>query len=531
LLGQHISSAESSQSSSVKDYLAMGDDALANDDMETAIHYYKQGLRLVSVKDSGDSQELYTQVPLSIQLSLYTNLGTAVSTLGHNSQATQYYEHALQIYDNYIQKYKIDANEQSEATLIAAQTAFFLGQVYQDQDKIIEAAEVYHYAFQLDPLHWAAIANLGALLQSHSNLIAKHQANDSPSKSYSPRMEALRSYKTAYAILTSNTTIPTDPPPEPRFILSQLQYLIGMLYWSFQDDYDNTLKRDPSALENVKHICSPDTTSAVSQPTCRERAAHAFSQARTYDPDNASAQHMLATVTADATMTRASNVYIQSLFDDYADTFETSLVKELGYDGYARLRRGFDRAMQTDSMQFDKVLDAGCGTGLVGEQFRNISRVLIGVDLSASIIAQAEQKRPGLYNRTIADDVIAVMRRETPLSLIVAGDSFIYFGDLQPLMAAMYVGLEVGGYAAFTLENVDTETERYLDESKGDQWRWQLTASGRFAHRKGYVIQVGREHQLQMIHYEPMDGFRSEGGVAVRGHMFVMQKVEQNDEL
>jgi predicted TPR repeat methyltransferase len=47
-------------------------------------------------------------------------------------------------------------------------------------------------------------------------------------------------------------------------------------------------------------------------------AANAFSLAMQYDPDNESAKHMLATVTADATMKRASNVYVKSLFDDYA---------------------------------------------------------------------------------------------------------------------------------------------------------------------------------------------------------------------
>jgi hypothetical protein len=51
-------------------------------------------------------------------------------------------------------------------------------------------------------------------------------------------------------------------------------------------------------------------------------------------------------------------------------SFEHSLVKELGYTGYERLRRGFDRAFggQDKVPNFPKVIDAGCGTGLVGEQ-------------------------------------------------------------------------------------------------------------------------------------------------------------------
>jgi predicted TPR repeat methyltransferase len=53
-------------------------------------------------------------------------------------------------------------------------------------------------------------------------------------------------------------------------------------------------------------------------------------------------------------------------------SFEHSLVQELGYNGYERLRRGFDRAFggQEAVPTFSKVVDAGCGTGLVGEQVR-----------------------------------------------------------------------------------------------------------------------------------------------------------------
>ena len=64
------------------------------------------------------------------------------------------------------------------------------------------------------------------------------------------------------------------------------------------------------------------------------------------------------------------------------------------------------------------------------------------------------------------------------------------------------------------------------------EWRWQLTPSGRFAHRKEYVEEVGSTHQLELIHYESLDGFRHEMGKAVRGHIFVMRKRQQStDEL
>lgn len=165
--------------------------------------------------------------------------------------------------------------------------------------------------------------------------------------------EALQAYNMAHEILTEHDN-PTDPPAEPRFIISQLQYRMGLC-----------LHVDPE-----RRCVSTTTQKEVS---CREMATHAFKMAVDLDPSNLYAKHMLATITADATMKKADNEYVKSLFDDYAQNFEHSLVEELGYDGYARLRRGFDRAHLGSNQAtptFGVVLDAGCGTGLVGEQVR-----------------------------------------------------------------------------------------------------------------------------------------------------------------
>jgi predicted TPR repeat methyltransferase len=70
-----------------------------------------------------------------------------------------------------------------------------------------------------------------------------------------------------------------------------------------------------------------------------------------------------------------------------------------------------------------------------------------------------------------------------------------------------------------------------LQITKSD-WKWQLTPSGRFAHRKEYVEQVGKDHSLETIYYEPMNDFRREGAVSVRGHIFIMKKnTKDSDEL
>ncbi len=88
-----------------------------------------------------------------------------------------------------------------------------------------------------------------------------------------------------------------------------------------------------------------------------------------------------------------------------------------------------------------------------------MSSYLIGVDLSQAIINEAKKLRPNLYDETIAGDVSDVFRSHKPVSLIVAADSYIYFGDLVPLFESMEESLGVDGIVAFTLEDVDAENE------------------------------------------------------------------------
>lgn len=253
-------------------FLSLGDDALSQNLNEKAIELYKQGIEKLDEDES-----------LIIELSLFTNMGSALSAIGKNEEAAEAYQKALVAYTVGIEDV-VDENFKKEATVIAAQSSFYLGMVYQDLGTFLDAIDAYAQAESLDPYHWGAAANLAGIL--HDNL-SKHK-------------EALIEYNRAYEILTQKEVEPTDSPPEPRYVLSQLKYRIGLC---ISHDLDAKC-----AMEDA-----PDK-----EIPCKELAAQAFAAAVEFDPENQSARHMLATITADATMRRASNTYVKSLFDDYA---------------------------------------------------------------------------------------------------------------------------------------------------------------------------------------------------------------------
>ena len=526
--------AAATQPPTVQACLEAGDSALAQGDLPAAIAAYQvcipttfQPDQVVASTDDNKQKDT-TLTLLELWLSLYTNVATAYSEWPydndndqHIQQAMEYYQRAIRLYQHYDSQTRQTGTNQQESPQetscrqIAAQACFYLGMVHQDlpsnednnetnkRNHISEALDAYRQAQEWDPYHWAAYANAGSLFHD--------QVRDF--------RRALQAYNQAYTILTQQAPLATDPPPHVEYVLSQLQYRIGLCI-AHDPTQTCALPKQEEGGGGTETVQSTDNTEENNETEddtvvvvdCQEMAAHAFSLAVKYDDTNESAKHMLATLTADATMKRASNEYVQTLFDDYASNFEHSLVQELHYTGFERLRRGFDRAMYllehqkavsmdtavpSTTRQFAKVLDAGCGTGLVGEQFRNISHYLMGVDLSEAILQQAQTTRPNLYQELVAGDLIQVLEgpdHAQSLDLIIAADSYIYFGDLDPLFAAMVTGLvpvvaadspkhSPNAFVAFTLENVSNDTEARLAVSKPD-WRWQLTASGRFAHSK-----------------------------------------------
>lgn len=265
---------------SAESLLERGDKALERGDYQNAIDFYLNGVRALDDDVSNDSS-------LAVELSLHINLATSYSMLEDSERAIDAYQNALKIHKRKIQEISSDDENSSsssmrqEANELAAHGSFFAGMLYQDLQAPRDAIDAYQYAFDLDPTHWASMANLASVWQDE----------------LSNYRQALHAYQVAYEILTDPSIQATDEPAEPRFILSQLQYRIGLCISHSTDD--NKCAMDTNPEEEVD---------------CNQLAAHAFAKAIEYDDTNDSARHMLASVTADATVKRASNTYVKSLY-------------------------------------------------------------------------------------------------------------------------------------------------------------------------------------------------------------------------
>ena len=150
----------------------------------------------------------------------------------------------------------------------------------------------------------------------------------------------------------------------------------------------------------------------------------------------------------------APPAYVETLFDEYAERFDTSLVGKLGYRMPAILAE--ELAACRMPLAFDAALDLGCGTGLMGEQLRPLARRLDGVDLSAAMLRKAKAK--GLYDDLTAGDLLdEASWSQGAYDLVTAADVLIYFGDLAPVFQSVARRLRPGGLFAFSLEIGESE--------------------------------------------------------------------------
>jgi predicted TPR repeat methyltransferase len=234
-----------------------------------------------------------------------------------------------------------------------------------------------------------------------------------------------------------------------------------------------------------------------------EAARAAFDQAHARAPADPVIAHFRAAFSGELPEGVESD-YIRSLFDDFADRFETTLVDRLAYATPSRLAT-FIREHAGDG--FDRVLDLGCGTGLMAVEIAHEGRVIDGVDLSPKMLDHARAK--GLYRELHAAEVLEfLLAAEQRWDLLVAADVFVYVGELEPVFAAALRCLPAGGVFAFSIEvSAGAATEL-------------LPSTGRYRHSPADLLQTLSRLGYVETAREALD-LRLENGVPVAGELIL----------
>ena len=202
------------------------------------------------------------------------------------------------------------------------------------------------------------------------------------------------------------------------------------------------------------------------------------------DPTYNRAQHLLNALTGRTTPIPPQE-YVESLFEEYAPQLKQNLIHNLHYTAPKRL---VDALLHLSAQKnLGSVLDLGCGTGLIGSEVNRFAAYIEGVDLSKSMVKQAELKNT--YNRLIVLDINAPLAKNSlDIDCVMAQDVFIYLGDLSEALQLEKADKKRPSKLAFLTEHLETGS-------------FKLERSGRYAHSKQYLDSLCSQFGLALPHF------------------------------
>ncbi|RWX76918.1 methyltransferase domain-containing protein [Neorhizobium lilium] len=243
-------------------------------------------------------------------------------------------------------------------------------------------------------------------------------------------------------------------------------------------------------------------------------AANAYRQALALEPEDVfGARLKLALLGKEQTPASPPSRYVEGLFDDYADRFDTALVEKLEYSVPGKLA-----ALVAPHAPFSSVVDLGCGTGLFGAEIRERAGRLEGFDLSANMLARAAAK--GLYDHLGQADLSRLPAEsglfseelaEHRADLVSAADVLMYLGSLETVFPLVLDLLAPRGVFAFSVEDA------------GDGETFLLRDSLRYAHSEAYIRMLLARYGLEVLDVTKTV-IRMDAGKPIHGILFLSRK-------
>lgn len=424
---------------------------------------------------------------------VYNNLGTLYFAQAKWQQAVDAYQVAIQKQANYADAYynlglafnklkKYDEAMHAYQALLALSpdhvgAQFQLGCLFLERHQPEKALTYFSKLHQAHPFHFETIMNM-AIASLQLNLIA----------------EAKAYYLKALEIKPQDI--------QALFNLGVLASQLGQLSEAI-DFYLRVIAIDPD------HYAAQYNVGVAYAILKNQTAALAHLQAALrLQPQNESVSYLVKALSQSKDITASPPAYISSLFDSYAHHYEQHMNQSLRYQIPTLFAEVIKVISEKDQRHW-RVLDLGCGTGLCAPAIKAKAAHLLGVDLSAEMLAIANEKK--LYDELICTDMLAYLQTTNQqFDMVLAGDAFIYTGDLDQVFANVARILNPDGWFLFNVE-------------AGESDDYALMPSGRFVHSKAYIDRLLSLYQFHLIEYRPVT-LRQQERAPVRGYLYLLQR-------
>jgi len=419
----------------------------------------------------------------------HNNLGNTLLQQGKLKQASKHYQQAIQIQPNY------------------ADAHYNLAIILLKRNDITGATEYLNKTLQLQPDHTEAHNQMAQLLHQQGNFD-----------------KAIYHYKECLKLDPYNTTVfhnlgaifleQGEPAAALKYFLRLLQiapnfdtyFNLGVIYMYLGRANDaiqyfqEALKKDPNHFASYSNLGS-----IYLKAGDYKNAARHYRQALKLHQNNREIAYILNAIDQRKIPKTAPKEYIQSLFDQYAAYFDKHLVEVLHYKVPELLYKSIEQVTEIKKHSWN-ILDLGCGTGLCGEKFRSLAKKLIGVDLSEKMVEVARQKN--IYDELHVSDIHHALQKQHNLDLIIAGDTFVYIGDLAKTFSDCKNTLKKSGLFVFTVE-------------KTSHYPYKLQKSARFAHSEKYIEELAKQNNFKILRCDNVV-LRKQKNKSVEGYLYVL---------
>ena len=423
----------------------------------------------------------------------HNNLGNVFRELNQLDNAVNSYENALISNPNYVEAHfslgisyqglgQFEAAVKSYEKVLQIKPDFIyainnLGIMLKNLGKFDESIKKYEKAIEIKPTFVEAHNNLGVLLMDLKQMDASvkcfeqaltiepsnaevHNNLGNVLKSLEQLDASTNSYKRAIAM--------NPDYAEAHNNLGITLMDLGKVEEALKS-YERAIEIQPDYAEAYYHLGI-----AYQRAANESMSIKSFEMALGIQPNYGEAQHMLNSLNGYRSK-EPPRQYVEKLFDDYAEKFDESLVEQLGYR-LPFLLKDLIKELSITNVKFEKVIDLGCGTGLSGNDLRNFSESLTGVDLSRNMIIKARERE--IYDNLIIGDIVDTLRSaKEKYDLFIALDVLIYIGEIIDITNAIKDCCKKNSFLILSIES----------QKDGD---YSLLKSGRYSHSLEYVLNI-----------------------------------------